>query len=391
MARRPVSNVFERWTPVWHLFFYVMIAVATAMSFGDLRERGGTPGVVLALGAVLVLWHVAMLVRLGRRQRERPRTVLVYLVGAIAISVTLVRIHPVFLMVAMTLYNHVFAFLVMRWALPAAVVLTAAIAGVLFANSGVSSDWIVVLFLGAGSALLIAFFLRATSDESDRRQALVEELERTREQLAFAERLAGQTEERRRIAGELHDTVTQQLVGIVMHLEAKDGKDETALRLAREGLAEARRIVWADRPAQLEGASLSRAVTNAAARVAKDTGLEIDCNIEDETDRLPVELQTLVLRAVQEALANVKKHAKAKRVAISVTVDGGLLAVDVDDDGVGFDGRIPDAPRATGSGFGLRGLSERVGALGGKLAIESEEGRGTTIAIHVPLDRKEAT
>jgi signal transduction histidine kinase len=176
-----------------------------------------------------------------------------------------------------------------------------------------------------------------------------------------------------------------------MHLEAKDGKDETALRLAREGLAEARRIVWADRPAQLEGASLSRAVTNAAARVAKDTGLEIDCNIEDETDRLPVELQTLVLRAVQEALANVKTHAKAKRVAISVTVDGGLLAVDVDDDGVGFDGRIPDAPRATGSGFGLRSLSERVGALGGKLAIESEEGRGTTIAIHVPLDRKEAT
>jgi signal transduction histidine kinase len=390
MARRPVTNVFERWTPVWHVFFYVMIAMATGMSFGDLGERGGGARTrVLVLGAVLVAWHVGMLVRLGKTQRQRPRTVLVYLAGAIAIAVALMRVHPVFLMVAMTLYNHVFAFLVMRWAVPAAVVLTAAIAGVLFANSGVSSEWIVVLLLGAGSALVTALFLRATSDESDRRQAIVEELERTREQLAFAERLAGQTEERRRIAGELHDTVTQQLVGIVMHLEATDGKDEKALHLAREGLAEARRIVWAERPAQLESASLSRAIATTAERVAKETGLKIDCNVEEDSDRLPAALQTLVLRAVQEALANIRKHAKAKRVAVSVSVDGGLLAVDVNDDGVGFDGRIPEAPRAQGSGFGLRALAERVSALGGTLSIESEEGKGTTVTIHMPLERKE--
>src|SRR5262249_2158659 len=140
-----------------------------------------------------------------------------------------------------------------------------------------------ILMVGAGAALLFALFLSATSDESDKRRALIDELERTREQLALAERLAGQTEERHRIGRELHDTVTQQLVGIVMHLEAakRDEADkareavDSSLRLAREGLAEARRLVWAERPSQLEGSSLSRALRDSAQRVTKDAGIDV--------------------------------------------------------------------------------------------------------------------
>jgi signal transduction histidine kinase len=235
--------------------------------------------------------------------------------------------------------------------------------------------------------------LRATSDESEKRRELIEELERTREQLAFAERLAGMTEERHRIGRELHDTVTQQLIGIVMHLEAGNAMDqdgaraalESSLRLAREGLAEARRLVWAERPAQLEGGSLSRALETATERVANEGGLEIERVVGEDIDALPAALQTLALRGVQEALANVRKHAKARHVVVTVAVSDDLLAVDVQDDGVGFDARIPDGPSARGLGFGLRGLRERLEVLGGTLSVESRRGQGTTLAMHVPL------
>src|SRR5262249_52792523 len=156
-------------------------------------------------------WHWLLLVRPAGHPRTRPRHVGVYLVGAILLSVQLLRVDLVFLMTAMTLFNHVFAFLEMRRALPAAGALSLAIGLVVMGKADATSA--LILMVGAGAALLFALFLSATSDESDKRRALIDELERTREQLALAERLAGQTEERHRIGRELHDTVTQQLVG----------------------------------------------------------------------------------------------------------------------------------------------------------------------------------
>ncbi len=390
MARAPASNVFERWTPVWHVLFYVMIAIATFFTFRNFAEEGkGTPVLAVLLAGLLVVWHFFMLVRF-RMHREHPKRVTLYLAGAIAISVALLRLSPVFLMVAMTLYNQVFAFLVMRWAIAVAAVLTASITLVLVGRADPAI--LTVMAIGSGCALLFSLFISATTDESEKRQALIEELERTRVELAFAERLAGRTEERHRIGRELHDTVTQQLVGIVMHLEAANEKGsdpraavDSSLRLARAGLAEARRLVWAERPAQLENASLSSALEEL---IAKEASLEIERDISADIDELPAALQTLVLRGVQESLANIRKHASAKRVAISISLAPDLLAIDVNDDGVGFDGKISDAPSPKNSGFGLRGLRERVVAVGGTLSIESERGSGTTVTVHVPLSKE---
>jgi signal transduction histidine kinase len=381
------KDVFERWTPVWHAFFYVMIAVATGLVLVRFTAMGRPRSAVVIAVVALVAWHVAMLARIRGNPRERPRQVGVYLVGAALLSLWLVHVDLTFLMVAMTLYNHVFAFLVMRWALPAAGALSVAIALVVMRAADAVTMF--VLLIAAGAALMFAFFLRATGEESDARLALIEELERTREQLAFAERLAGMTEERHRIGRELHDTVTQQLIGIVMHLEAaksiEEGRAaiETSLRLAREGLAEARRLVWADRPAQLEEGSLSRALAAMLDRVKRETSMKVEAEIDEGIDALPAAIQTLVLRATQEALANVRKHARATRVAVSVAVSDGLLAIDVQDDGVGFDG---PPPARTGAGFGLHGLRERLSAHRGSLTIESAPGAGTTIAVHVPRE-----
>jgi signal transduction histidine kinase len=399
---RVSSNVFERWTPIWHFFFYVMIAVSTFLVLNSGDPIPASRNVVLALTGSLTVWHWFMLVRLGRDQRNRPKRVAIYLAGATLVSAVLLGIHPAFLMIAMSLYNQVFAFMVMRWAIPGSIVLTAVIAAMMTRTGGLTTA--VAVTVGAVSALVFARFLSASSDESEKRRELIEELERTREQLALAERLAGMTEERHRIARELHDTVTQQLIGIVMHLDAlasneqrfareperaKEAVDQS-LALARDGLAEARRLVWAAVPEQLETGSLTNAVRAAVDRLSKDAKVESECVLGPEIDALPVSVQSLVLRGVQEALANVRKHARAKRVTVTATAEDDFLAVDIHDDGIGFDPAAAAAPAASssfkGSGFGLRGLRERVEGLAGTLSIESNGvGGGTAVAFHVPL------
>jgi signal transduction histidine kinase len=385
-----LSDVWDRWTPIWHAFFYVMMATATGLLLTNAGVSTTPKWRAVGLVGVLAGWHWTMMVRSGAGHRERPRRVGVYLAGAMLLSVLLVRINSVFLMVAMTLFNQVFAFLVMRWALPAAFTLMASIA--LTVTRTADPSVVVLVVVGSGAALLFSVYLTASAAESQRRRELIEELERAREQLAFAERLAGRSEERGRIARELHDTVTQQLVGIVMKLEAAGATEDTdrtahadSLSLAREALAEARRLVWAERPTQLEKDTLTTALTATARRVSSETGMAIETVLDGELDTLQVSLQTLMLRAVQEALANVKKHARARHVTVSAAASESMLTLDVQDDGVGFDGRIGSAPSEHGSGFGLRGLRDRVEAAGGELVIESERGRGTTLAGHVPL------
>jgi signal transduction histidine kinase len=393
VARAKPGDVFHRWTAIWHIFFYVMIVASTALSFFA-HEPVHTSGEKLRIGVLVVSiagWYAIMMVRPGPGHRERPLQVGIYLAVAIVIGALLVSIDAVFLMVAMTLYNHIFAFMVMRRAIPFAGVLTAVIAGVTMRGSDPGATTVVLL--GAGCALVFAIYIAATSEESIKRGALIEELERTREQLAFAERLAGRSEERQRIARELHDTVTQQLVGVVMHLEAAKSNEvkvaviDQALGLAREGLAEARRLVWAERPAPLEKGTLSAAIAATIERAAREAEVTIEPVLGDDLDALPAAVQTLVLRAVQEALANVKKHARAERVVVSASVSDDLVTLDVQDDGIGFDPKAT-MPRPGGAGFGLRGLRERVAAEGGTLVVESAPGAGTTIAIHVPLARE---
>jgi signal transduction histidine kinase len=96
--------------------------------------------------------------------------------------------------------------------------------------------------------------------------------------------------------------------------------------------------------------------------------------------RLPRELETALYRIVQEALTNVIKHADAKTVSVVLTKQGDRVAVVIEDDGRGFD---PGAQ--PGDGLGLLGMRERIALVGGRLSIESAAGRGTAIAVEVPL------
>lgn len=208
-------------------------------------------------------------------------------------------------------------------------------------------------------------------------------------------RRSGMIGERKRLAREIHDTLIQGFASIVMNLEAAEGSvdrspapfsrhlDE-ARATAREGLSEARRIVWALRPEALEGAPLPEALSRLAARWSEAGGARADVAVTGEAAPLPTEVEVTLLRAAQEALTNVRKHARARRTVLTLSYMGDRVTLDVVDDGVGFE--PGDAPAADdfGGGFGLRAMRERVEGVGGALLVESEPGAGTTVAVEVP-------
>ncbi|MCS6843951.1 MAG: sensor histidine kinase [Caldilineales bacterium] len=129
----------------------------------------------------------------------------------------------------------------------------------------------------------------------------------------------------------------------------------------------------------LEGASLPEALRRVAARWAQETGIPAVVAVTGEPVPLHPEAEVTLLRAVQEALANVCKHAQARRVSVTLSYMEDQVTLDVQDDGVGFD------PSAATEGFGLAAMRQRVEQLGGSVAVESAPGHGTTVAVMLPL------
>ena len=228
--------------------------------------------------------------------------------------------------------------------------------------------------------------------------ALALENVRLLEKARRTSRKAGILGERQRLAREIHDTLAQGFTSIVMNLEAAEGAlpeevseegrakrhlDQARLT-ARESLTEARRLVWALRPESLDNASLSEALAQLAARWADSSGVEASTNVTGTPRPIPAEAEVTLVRVAQEALANVLKHAEASRAVVTLSYMNDLIALDVIDDGVGFDpeGERPDSPEG---GFGLRAMRQRIGQLGGSLAIESAPGEGTTLVVELPL------
>jgi signal transduction histidine kinase len=208
-------------------------------------------------------------------------------------------------------------------------------------------------------------------------------------------RQIGVLAERQRLAREIHDTLAQGFTSIVMHLEAAEqalpANHETALShidwargTARESLAEARRVVWALRPDILEGASLPQAIEHLVGRWSEESGVTASADVTGTTRPLPTHAEATLLRATQEALANVRKHARARNVAVTLSYMMDMVALDVRDDGVGFD----PAPRGNGDvegGFGLAAMRERVEQQGGRLIVESAPGEGATLVVELPI------
>jgi signal transduction histidine kinase len=236
------------------------------------------------------------------------------------------------------------------------------------------------------------------------RDALAEKAARL--QAVLSETVDAQERERRRIADDIHDGISQLLIGAMLELTAGQERIEAgqpaaaapALESAREILArvesEIRRVVHDLHPPALEGLGLPAAIRDVADRFQRFS--QVDCAVEvsGRPVRLPARAEISLYRIVQEALQNVAVHAHAARVEVRVgfTADGEAAEVVVRDDGRGFDpadvARFDLAEASAGGRrrqhLGLESMRRRVESLGGQWELSSRPGAGTTIRARVP-------
>ena len=370
------------------MFFYLLLAYATIEATTGASQSPASKAVRLSLAVALGAWYWTFLVA---RSRTTRRDVL-YLVGAVGLWAPLIALDPVFLVLG---FGVLAPFCLHDLRHGAAVVLVVAAGWIwqLTQQRG-TVPWpaVAAVCVFAAGTLLSVAYMASVVRQSRERQQLIEQLQATRAELAAAERQAGTLAERQRLARDLHDTLTQGFASVVLLLEAAQeslalGRPverhiAQALRSARDNLAESRRVVWALRPRPLASQPLPQALEELTGRLGEETGLRAETVVTGTARHLPAHVEEALLRIVQEALANVRKHAAASRVTVTLSYLDDVAMLDVHDDGIGFDHAATVA--GAGAGLGLHAMAERVAALGGSLAVESAPGEGTTIAVEVP-------
>lgn len=396
---RPVrSALWTRWLWVWHLAFYVnLVSWVGCLWLADQPPGGRLVAAMAALAATLGVSYGFLVVARPRR-RDDARLMTLYLLLAVSTWAGMDHLLPgPGLLLGFVIAAQPFV-LVPAW--PAAAQ-ALAISAVVCLRSGFEPLGVVTMcwFFALGLVGLTGAWQRAMTRQSAERQRLLDTLGSTRDELASAEREAGVLAERQRLAREIHDTVAQEFISVVVHLEAAeaalgDAADGArrhlvqARRTARHGLAEARRLVAALRPELLDGRPLADALSRLARRFEEAAGTPARLTLVDVPASLPKDLEVTMLRAAQEALANVRKHARAGAVSLTLATIGDRLVLDVQDDGRGFDSdAAQDA--AGGGGFGLLAMRERVAQLGGRLVVESAAGEGTTVVVELPIGKPE--
>lgn len=203
-------------------------------------------------------------------------------------------------------------------------------------------------------------------------------------------------EERTRLAREIHDTLAQQLTGIVLELEAADtllnrGSEqraktsvEKARELARGALQEARRSVWNLRPSPLSASGLVAAIGHEVEAWEERTGIPARFKARAVPPHPPLSptAEVALLRIGQEALSNAARHGHPEHVDVELRAHAQELILSVRDDGVGFD---PAASAPREDCFGLDGMAERARNAGGTLTVVSTPGHGTTVTTRLPF------
>jgi two-component system sensor histidine kinase UhpB len=204
--------------------------------------------------------------------------------------------------------------------------------------------------------------------------------------------LQAQEEERQRVARELHDEAAQALTSLLLRLRLLERADNPAdarqhiqeLRALTAGaLEDVRRIALELRPTILDDLGLAAALSWRVDEFNAAGAARATLQVAYIDGRLPRPIELICYRVAQEALTNVARHARAQCVRIALRQEDGQLALEIRDDGRGFDAAAIGADRACG--LGLRGMRERLALVGGELTIDSQPGRGTLVQARVRL------
>ncbi|MET7453027.1 sensor histidine kinase [Streptomyces sp. NPDC005574] len=389
----------ERWLlAVVHAAFFVLLGSSLARFLS--RDRGeARTGWVVALFAVFCVLYV-----LGRFLAPAPRPgceptirYLVWLGSATAVWIVLLALAPSATWCAMPLLFAGLHALPTRWAVPLAGALTALVVAseVRVAEGTLNPNMVLAPPAVAAVATAVLVHLRR---QGARQRLLIEDLVRTRRELAATERRAGILAERQRLSTEIHDTLAQGLSSQQMLLQAAErfwttdpdtarGHVREAADITSRGLAEARRFVHDLAPADLAEQSLPDALAGLAEREGRP-GLSVEFRLDGTpgAGTLPERAEAALLRIAQGALANVREHAAATRAVLTLTCLDDQISLDIADNGRGFDmgsarGTAGDAmnrPREV-TGHGMNGQgdvpSHGVNAAGGVPGLGTEHPR----------------
>jgi signal transduction histidine kinase len=370
--------VDPRWRTALAFTTYLLLGALAAFALGI--RWGDGPRLIpeLVLCAAYTVWVLAF--RPFRAAWSgRPVVIGVFVSGAILLNLTLVLFDGWFGFLLIVTFTFSFALVPWPWEL-VAVGATAVVAGIAQSSGFSHGSWLGVAEVAAviGLNLLIMCGMSWGLHLAER-----------------ATQRAGVEAERSRVAREIHDTLAQGFAGIVTQLQAADeARDDSerrrhtdaALTLARDGLIEARRSMGALRPTALESTRLPDAIANVARSWSARTGIPTAVRSEGLERTLPTDTEVALLRTAQEALANVERHADARRVALTLRYHDHEALLEIRDDGRGFDARASLSAHTdvrTG-GFGLVAMRERIESLAGDLVVESRPGHGTAVRAEVP-------
>jgi signal transduction histidine kinase len=397
---RVESPVWVRTLVAWHVVFYVLVGVTAVTSLiSDLSTRRHL--IVLVLLAVLALGY--QFIARPAMISSSPLPSHLYRVLMIGCVAGAVAIYPqaVFLLFIASPQIWLLSQRT-RDAVPLSLLLLFAVGTAQLWAAGWTMDafWQILpwMLISLVVSMLLGIWIDKVISQSQQRAELIEELEAARDELAEAHHTAGVMAERERMAREIHDTLAQGMTSIVMlaqtaAVELSRGAAEPAgARLAaiedtaRENLVEARALVAAFTPVALSEATLTEVLRRQAERFAAETGVDVQVSLDlpdDEVAALPQGQQVVLLRAAQESLANVRKHAGATSVLIRLGMSANGVGIEIRDDGTGFE------PEAPATGFGLAAMRGRVEESGGTVQVESAPGRGTRVQVLIPATGQE--
>jgi signal transduction histidine kinase len=374
--------VRNRWLHAFFAGTMVLTGVIAAVGWSPWSTRW--PAFVMI--AVLVVAYATY----GHRGYDEPRAAAAFLPLVVAGALVLPAVAPSTAFVQCILFPLVWC---QTERLRTAVVLSVTVGVASGIGLQLSSDrdalvsTVLIEGISIVGACAMGAWISSIAGLSESRRTLLDELRATQSSLAEANRTAGVASERERLAREIHDTVAQNLAGIVMLTErargdlASDRTDALEERLtileesARAALEESRTLVAAG-AAGVPRDSLGGALHRLAERHTRETGTSVTVDAPDcALDR---DAQVVLLRVAQEALGNVRAHARAGSVHVVLHPSPEQTVLRIADDGAGFDTSVPTA------GHGLRGLRERLALAGGSCAITSGPGRGTVVQATLP-------
>lgn len=387
-----------------HLIAAVLTLVGVIRAIGD---GTSVPAAILA-GLAILAWHTTGTI-LPSRTRS-PQIVVWWLVGFAVLWITAVAVSAEFVWIAFLLWLLAGHLLPIPWGLlfSALVLVGVTIAPVLHHGTTSYANVFGPLIGGIFAYGISRGYLQLLRDAAER-ERLVHSLTRAQtemaglqDELALVQRESGAVEERTRISRDIHDTIAQALSSIRLLAHAGAGRTDDAdagrtlhqvETLAGDSLADVRRIVAALGPIELEDNALGAALRRMLDRTEDEIGLVAELHVDDGLPTLSTEVEVALLRTSQSALANVRLHAAASRVVMSLIDSGSVVRLDIIDDGTGFDVAAWEHAAEVGSGsssYGLRFMRARLRELGGGLDIESTPGEGTAVSVHLPLHRTSA-